>query len=316
MPGGPDELGCGWSTRGSPSTATKTGHLEHSARSAARRPRRGVLRGRHHRPCDPARPLRAADEHPTNGSSATRSGSPTDLLQDDEGVASERSAATCVTASSRCSTPRRRSSPRAVPARAYRPTTNGTDRGPATGRQAYRIGAHTVDMEMVQYHPTTLAGNGLPDHRGRARRGGLAAERRGRAVHDSLYAPNKVELASRDVVSRAEQTEINEGRGVPPDGHGGARRDQGAPPAHAGGAARDRQHRQGLRRRRHHPRADPLSSRASTTHGRRSDRRRWGQTTIAGLYAAGEVACVSVHGGNRLGANSLLDTLIFGRRVR
>src|SRR5205807_7346784 len=39
-----------------------------------------------------------------------------------------------------------------------------------------------------------------------------------------------------------------------------------------------------------------------------------GQTTVAGLYAAGEVACVSVHGGNRLGANSLLDTLIFGRR--
>jgi succinate dehydrogenase / fumarate reductase flavoprotein subunit len=41
----------------------------------------------------------------------------------------------------------------------------------------------------------------------------------------------------------------------------------------------------------------------------------WGETTVAGLYAAGEVACVSVHGGNRLGANSLLDTLIFGRRA-
>src|SRR5207247_3291877 len=41
----------------------------------------------------------------------------------------------------------------------------------------------------------------------------------------------------------------------------------------------------------------------------------WGQTPVRGLYAAGEVACVSVHGGNRLGANSLLDTLIFGRRA-
>ena len=67
------------------------------------------------------------------------------------------------------------------------------------------------------------------------------------------YAPNKMELASRDVVSRAEQTEINEGRGVGPDGAGICLDITVVPQqAHARGAARDRQHRQGLRRRRHH----------------------------------------------------------------
>src|SRR5207247_563065 len=77
---------------------------------------------------------------------------------------------------------------------------------------AYRVGAELMDMEMVQYHPTTLA-----------RRGFLITEgARGEAAHllnakgerfMERYAPNKMELASRDVVSRAEQTEIEEGRG-------------------------------------------------------------------------------------------------------
>ena len=87
------------------------------------------------------------------------------------------------------------------------------------------------------------------------------------------YAPNKMELASRDVVSRAEQTEINEGRGVGEDG-GGIYLDITVVPtqAHARGAARDRQHRQGLRRHRHHARADRDPPRPALHHGRRQDR--------------------------------------------
>ena len=155
---------------------------------------------------------------------------------------------------------------------AYRPTTNGlivTGDGIA---QAYRIGAKLMDMEMIQYHPTTLIGNGLLITEGARGEGAWLLNAEGERFMER-YAPNKLELASRDVVSRAEQTEINEGRGFP-DGDRRARRHQGAAPAHARGATRDRQHRPRLRRRRHHPRADPHPARPALHHGRRQDRRR------------------------------------------
>ena len=94
----------------------------------------------------------------------------------------------------------------------YKPTTNGlivTGDGIA---QAYRIGAKLMDMEMVQYHPTTLAGNGLLITEGARGEGAWLLNAEGDRFMEK-YAPNKFELASRDVVSRAEQTEINEGRG-------------------------------------------------------------------------------------------------------
>ena len=80
--------------------------------------------------------------------------------------------------------------------------------------QAYRIGAKLMDMEMVQYHPTTLAGNGLLITEGARGEGAWLLNAEGDRFMET-YAPNKFELASRDVVSRAEQTEINEGRGFP-----------------------------------------------------------------------------------------------------
>ena len=95
---------------------------------------------------------------------------------------------------------------------AYKPTTNGlivTGDGIA---QAYRVGAKLMDMEMIQYHPTTLAGNGLLITEGARGEGAWLLNAEGDRFMES-YAPNKLELASRDVVSRAEQTEINEGRG-------------------------------------------------------------------------------------------------------
>src|ERR1700752_2033059 len=96
----------------------------------------------------------------------------------------------------------------------FKPTTNAlicTGDGIA---QAYRIGAPLMDMEMVQYHPTTLAGNGILITEGARGEGAPLYNAEGERFMEK-YAPNKVELASRDVVSRSEQTEINEGRGFP-----------------------------------------------------------------------------------------------------
>ena len=96
----------------------------------------------------------------------------------------------------------------------FKPTTNAlicTGDGIA---QAYRIGAPLMDMEMIQYHPTTLAGNGILITEGARGEGAHLYNAEGERFMEK-YAPNKIELASRDVVSRAEQTEINEGRGFP-----------------------------------------------------------------------------------------------------
>lgn len=101
----------------------------------------------------------------------------------------------------------------------FKPTTNAlicTGDGIA---QAYEIGAPLMDMEMIQYHPTTLAENGFLITEGARGEGAFLLNADGERFMEK-YAPNKMELASRDVVSRAEQTEINEGRGVGPDGQG------------------------------------------------------------------------------------------------
>jgi succinate dehydrogenase / fumarate reductase flavoprotein subunit len=194
---------------------------------------------------------------------------------------------------------------------AYTPTTNGlivTGDGIA---QAFRIGARLMDMEMIQYHPTTLAGNGLLITEGARGEGAWLLNAEGERFMER-YAPNKLELASRDVVSRAEQTEINEGRGFP---DGTVALDITKVPR--------RRTLEALREIVNIGRdfagtditREPIHIKPGQHYimgGIKTDVD--GQTTIPGLYAAGEVACVSVHGGNRLGANSLLDTLIFGRR--
>src|SRR5256885_10533648 len=97
----------------------------------------------------------------------------------------------------------------------WKPTTNGlicTGDGIA---QAYNIGARLMDMEMVQYHPTTLVANGFLITEGARGEGAHLLNAEGRRFMED-YAPNKMELASRDVVSRGDQTEINEGPGLGP----------------------------------------------------------------------------------------------------
>jgi succinate dehydrogenase / fumarate reductase flavoprotein subunit len=195
----------------------------------------------------------------------------------------------------------------------YNPTTNAlivTGDGIA---QAYRIGAPLMDMEMVQYHPTTLVENGLLITEGARGEGAVLLNNEGERFMEK-YAPNKMELASRDVVSRAEQTEILEGRGVGPNGEGIYLDITKVPRKRTLEALREivniGKDFAGVDITR-----EPIMIRPGQHYimgGVKTDIN--GATSIPGLYAAGEVACVSVHGGNRLGANSLLDTLIFGRR--
>jgi len=196
---------------------------------------------------------------------------------------------------------------------AWKPTTNAlicTGDGMA---QAYRIGAPLMDMEMIQYHPTTLIENGFLITEGARGEGAHLLNANGERFMEK-DAPNKMELASRDVVSRAEQTEINEGRGVGPDGAGIYLDITVVPKKRTLEALREI-----VNIGRDFAGVDitkePIIIRPGQHYamgGVKTDVN--GLTPIANLYAAGEVACVSVHGGNRLGANSLLDTLIFGRR--
>jgi succinate dehydrogenase / fumarate reductase flavoprotein subunit len=193
----------------------------------------------------------------------------------------------------------------------FNPTTNAlicTGDGIAL---AYEIGAPLMDMEMIQYHPTTLQGNGLLITEGARGEGAHLYNALGERFMEK-YAPNKMELASRDVVSRAEQTEINEGRGFP----------DGTVALDITVVPKKRIH-EALREIVNVGRdfagvditREPIHIKPGNHYvmgGVKTDVD--GHTNIHGLYAAGEVACVSVHGGNRLGANSLLDTLIFGRR--
>jgi succinate dehydrogenase / fumarate reductase flavoprotein subunit len=194
---------------------------------------------------------------------------------------------------------------------AFRPTTNAlicTGDGIA---QAYRVGAPLMDMEMIQYHPTTLAENGFLITEGARGEGAHLYNAQGERFMEK-YAPNKMELASRDVVSRAEQTEINEGRGFP---DGTIALDITKVPRKRTLEALREIVNIGKDFAGVDITREPIRIRPGMHYimgGIKTDVD--GQTPIAGLYAAGEVACVSVHGGNRLGANSLLDTLIFGRR--
>jgi succinate dehydrogenase / fumarate reductase flavoprotein subunit len=195
----------------------------------------------------------------------------------------------------------------------FKPTTNALICTADGIAQAYAIGAPLMDMEMIQYHPTTLAENGFLITEGARGEGAYLLNADGERFMEK-YAPNKMELASRDVVSRAEQTEINEGRGVGPDGQGIYLDITVVPRKRVHEALREivniGKDFAGVDITR-----EPIMIRPGQHYimgGVKTDVN--GRTPIDGLYAAGEVACVSVHGGNRLGANSLLDTLIFGRR--
>ncbi|MBI3953397.1 MAG: FAD-binding protein [Chloroflexi bacterium] len=201
--------------------------------------------------------------------------------------------------------------------RVYEPSTNALICTGDGMSLAWRAGAPLMDMEMVQYHPTTLPSNGALMTEGARGDGAYLRNALGDRFM-SKYAPNKLELASRDVVSRAEQVEIDEGRGV--DDGLGAKSCVYLDCTHLPREFILERLGEIYEIARQFANVDittqPVPVRPGMHYMMGGIKTNVdGRTRVPGLYAAGECACVSVHGGNRLGANSLLDTVIFGRRA-
>jgi succinate dehydrogenase / fumarate reductase, flavoprotein subunit len=176
---------------------------------------------------------------------------------------------------------------------------------------ALQVGVPLKDMEMMQFHPTTLSPTGVLITEGTRGEGAYLLNSEGERFL-KRYAPNAMELASRDVISRAEQTEIDEGRGV----NGNVLLDL----RHLG-AEKILERLHGTRELAMtfagvDPIYEPIPVRpGSHYHMGGVDTDVWGLTNVEGLYAAGECACVSVHGANRLGGNALMETITYGKRV-
>ncbi|HKU68150.1 MAG TPA: FAD-dependent oxidoreductase [Candidatus Baltobacteraceae bacterium] len=194
--------------------------------------------------------------------------------------------------------------------RMYMKTTNGYASTADGLGIAFRAGIPVMDMEFVQFHPTSLKENGVLLSEAARGEGAYLLNSTGERFMFK-YAPNKGELASRDVVSRAEWTEILEGRGVD------------------GCVFLDLRHlgREKILERLPQIRELALDATGKdaidspipilpgmhyTMGGIETDIN--GATRIPGVYAAGECASPSVHGANRLGGNSLLETIVFGAR--
>ncbi|MEA3336120.1 MAG: FAD-binding protein [Chloroflexota bacterium] len=186
---------------------------------------------------------------------------------------------------------------------------------------AYNAGIPLMDMEFVQFHPTGLYRHGILMSEACRGEGGYLTNSLGERFMEN-YAPDKMELAPRDLVSRSEQTEIDQGRGIMEDGQG-IYLDM----THLGGEKIMERLPQVRELAIEFVGVDPIDAPVPiqpTAHysmgGIPCDAN--GQvladangTPVVGFFVAGEVACVSVHGANRLGTNSLLEASVFGRRA-
>ena len=196
--------------------------------------------------------------------------------------------------------------------RIFRKTTNAhANTGDGTAI-AYRAGAVLSDMEFVQFHPTTLYGTNILISEAARGEGGYLFNADGERFM-ARYAPQKMELAPRDVVSRSIFQEIKEGRGL---GDGYVNLDL----THLGADKITRQLPQvnelALLYAAVDPTQTPIPIEPAQHYSMGGIRVNLDcETNIPGLLAAGETANVSVHGANRLGGNSLLETVVFGRRA-
>ncbi len=201
--------------------------------------------------------------------------------------------------------------------RLYRFATYGYSSTPDGLSLAYRAGAPLMDMEFVQFHPTGLIPSGVLITEGARGDGAVLINNNGERFMKK-YAPEKLDLASRDVVSRAMITEMREGRGLkdPVSGMEHLLLDL----RHLG-AEKIKERLSAIREiaikfKGIDPIDQPLPVRPVCHYmmgGIRTNIK--AQTTIAGLWAAGEAACVSINGANRLGANSTAECLVFGAQA-
>ncbi|MPY21679.1 succinate dehydrogenase flavoprotein subunit [Shewanella psychropiezotolerans] len=207
--------------------------------------------------------------------------------------------------------------------RIYASTTNAhINTGDGVG-MAMRAGIQMQDMEMWQFHPTGIAGAGVLVTEGCRGEGGYLLNKDGERFMER-YAPNAKDLASRDVVARSMMTEIREGRGLdgPLGPHLLLKLD------HLGKETLEARLPGVCELSRTFAHIDPadgpipvlptchymmggLPAKVSGQVIRKSED--GSETDVIGLFAVGEIACVSVHGANRLGGNSLLDLVVFGR---
>jgi succinate dehydrogenase / fumarate reductase flavoprotein subunit len=197
--------------------------------------------------------------------------------------------------------------------RIYSNSTNALINTGSGMAMAYRAGVPLKDMEFVQFHPTGLRSTNILMSEGARGEGAYLLNGLGERFMER-YAPKFMELAPRDITARSIQTEINEGRGI-----------NGEPYVYLDlrhlGAERILERLPGIRDLAiHFEGVDPIEapvpivpSQHYSMGGIDCDMN--GATAMPGLYAAGECACVSVHGANRLGGNSLLETIVFGRRA-
>jgi len=204
----------------------------------------------------------------------------------------------------------------------YRTNTNARINTGDGMAMALRAGIPLQDMEFVQFHPTGIAGKGMLISEGARGEGGYLVNKDGERFMER-YAPHARDLASRDVVSRAIATEVREGRGCGPNGDHALLNLTHLDPDVI------RKRLPGIRDlAMTFAHVDPIKEPvpvAPTAHYTMGGipTNRYGQVVvpefqgaeepIPGLYAVGECACVSVHGANRLGGNSLLDIVVFGR---
>ncbi|MCX2971823.1 succinate dehydrogenase flavoprotein subunit [Streptomyces sp. TRM70308] len=185
---------------------------------------------------------------------------------------------------------------------------------------AFRRGLPLEDMEFFQFHPTGIWRMGILLTEGARGEGGILRNKDGERFMEK-YAPVMKDLASRDVVSRSIYTEIREGRGCGPEGDHVFLDLTHLPPEQLDAKLPDitefARTYLGIE-----PYTDPIPIQPTAHYAMggiptnvQGEVLADNTTVVPGLYAAGEVACVSVHGANRLGTNSLLDINVFGRRA-
>jgi succinate dehydrogenase / fumarate reductase flavoprotein subunit len=189
------------------------------------------------------------------------------------------------------------------------------------GGMVLRAGLPLADMEFVQFHPTGIYGAGCLITEGVRGEGGILRNSDGERFMER-YAPNAKDLASRDVVSRAMTIEIREGRGVGPDkDHLHLHLEHLGPEVIAKrlpGIAETAMIFANVDVTRAPIPVQPtvhynMGGIPANVHGEALTRSDGVERVVPGLMAVGEAACVSVHGANRLGSNSLLDLVVFGR---